>query len=160
MVDQLSTEETCRICGSPLSENRESTDLLCGNCSTLQTDATTPGDLEKMDDALNQSLGNLDDEYVGVREQPGTTLDPDHPLWGPVAGIGIWMLSRASTIAVPVAALFAWYILNKQRGLPVPVITDATALLEYVQSPRILLVQVYSTIIAHVIMLAFCWMVG
>ena len=164
MVDQIPSIEICRGCGSPLDENRVSTDTLCANCLTRQADPMKPAVFENMNNAvaqssLAQSSVIYGDEYASAEAQPDSVLDPDRPHWGPVAGIGIWMFSVASTIAVPVAALFAWYLLDKQRGLPVPVVTDATALLEYVQSPRILLVQVYSTIIAHIITLAFCWMV-
>jgi membrane protease YdiL (CAAX protease family) len=86
-------------------------------------------------------------------------LDPDRPRWGPLTGIGVWLFSVAAIIVVPVGAVILWYILDKQRGIDVPDPTDKDALVAWVMSPKLLLVQVYSTMAAHLITLAFCWAV-
>ncbi|HEX8185332.1 MAG TPA: type II CAAX endopeptidase family protein [Blastocatellia bacterium] len=159
MVDQLSSVKTCIACGSPLGENRAATDNLCENCSAQQLASTTPYDLQRTDDAVPLPAAPFDDYYARTELEPGQTPDPDRPHWGPVAGIGIWLFSVAAIIAVPFAALIAWYLLDRERGIAVPTFADPAAMLEYVQSPRLLLVQVYSTIIAHLVTLAFCWIV-
>jgi hypothetical protein len=91
--------------------------------------------------------------------QPEATPDPDRPHWGPITGIGVWLFSVAAIIVVPAVAVIAWYMLDMQRGLDVPLWTEREALLEYVQSARLIAVQIYSTIIAHLLTLGVCWVV-
>lgn len=164
MVDQLSSVETCAGCGSPLGENREAADNLCRDCLARRRGVSTTDEWQEAGAASAAPAVAYSDYYANAATQPeGPQLegppDPDRPPWGPVTSIGVWMFSVAAIIAVPFAAVIAWYILDMKRGLPVPTFADQTALLEYLQSPRLLLVQVYSTIIAHLITLAFCWMV-
>jgi membrane protease YdiL (CAAX protease family) len=159
MVDQLSPAEACRACGSPLGEDRQGYGELCDHCLAHQPGVTTddePG-RANADDAPPPPL--FSGYYADAPSQPEGPPDPDRPGWGPLSGIGIWLFSVAAILVVPVGAVIAWYILDMQRGFEVPAWVDREALIEYLQSPRLLEVQIYSTIIAHLITLAFCWMV-
>jgi membrane protease YdiL (CAAX protease family) len=160
MVDQLSSVDTCIACGAPLKANREAGDNFCENCLALQP--VTGVEQTAGEAAL--AAEPYGDFYASPALQPGErqpeeSLDPDRPPWGPVTGLGLWMFSVASIIVVPVVAVIAWYFLDMQRGIPVPTYQDRVAFLEYLQSPRLLIVQVYSTMIAHLVTLGFCWLV-
>src|ERR1051325_954651 len=159
MVDQLSPVETCGACGSPLGENRESTDKPCENCLAHQAAAYSAGEWPPAGRATAQPPTPYGEYYAKTRLQPQATPDPDRPHWGPITGIGVWLFSVAAIIVVPAVAVIAWYLLDMQRGLDVPLWTEREALLEYVQSPRLIVVQIYSTIIAHLLTLGFCWVV-
>ncbi|MFY9608183.1 MAG: CPBP family intramembrane glutamic endopeptidase [Blastocatellia bacterium] len=83
--------------------------------------------------------------------------DPNHPTWGPLAGVGIWIASVAAIIVVPLMAVIAWYLISKLRGVPVPGLLAQNELVEWLKSPPVLLVQIGSTLVAHLITLAICW---
>jgi membrane protease YdiL (CAAX protease family) len=85
--------------------------------------------------------------------------DPDRPLWGPMSGIGVWLLSVAAVIVIPVVAVLVWYLIQSARGVPLPDLGARDELLAWLKSPDLLLVQVLSTIIAHAITIAICWAV-
>ena len=159
MVDQLSSVETCRVCGSPLGENPEATGNLCENCL-----ANRPADFPTDEGQLAAGVARqpqppFSDYYASHAPQPEITTDPDRPRWGPFTGLGIWVFSVAAIIVVPLIVVAFWYVLDKQRGLDVPDYSDAAAMLEYLQTPRLLVVQIYSTLIAHLVTIAFCWVV-
>jgi uncharacterized protein len=85
--------------------------------------------------------------------------DPDRPRWGPGVGISTWLFSVAAIIIVPLIAVIVWYLIERQRGAPVPDPQDKEALLAWLQTPDTILVMVLSNIVAHIITLAFCWVV-
>jgi membrane protease YdiL (CAAX protease family) len=85
--------------------------------------------------------------------------DPDHPRWGPVTGVGVWLVSVAAIIILPIIAVIAFYVIQKLRGAPIPNLASKEELLEWLKSPNLLLVQVISTIVAHAITIAICWAV-
>jgi membrane protease YdiL (CAAX protease family) len=159
MVDQLSPVETCGACGSPLVENRDSNDKLCESCLAHPPVAFPAGEWQAGEPATVQPSMSYGEYYANTGLQPEGPPDPDHPRWGPITGIGVWLLSVAAIIFVPAVTVIFWYILDMQRGLDAPPWTDRVALLEYLQSPRLIVVQVYSTIIAHLVTLAFCWLI-
>jgi len=84
--------------------------------------------------------------------------DPDHPAWGVPVGIGVWVASVLAIIIVPIIAVIVWYILSRARGVEVPGLLSQEAMIEWLKSPRLLLVQVASTLVAHLVTLAICWM--
>jgi membrane protease YdiL (CAAX protease family) len=86
-------------------------------------------------------------------------LDPDHPRWGPFAGIAVWLSSVLAIIVIPVVAVFIWYFVQSARGKPMPNIVARDEMLEWLKSPTLLLVQVLSTIVAHLLTIAVCWAV-
>lgn len=102
---------------------------------------------------------------VGNAYQPAGELlagetqryDPDHPTWGPLAGILVWVASIAAIIIVPILAVAAWYIILKLWDVPVPSLLAQNELVEWLKSPPLLLVQIGSTLVAHLITLAICW---
>ena len=104
--------------------------------------------------------------FAGV-EQPsgefsaGRTLppDPDQPAWSPLTAVGVWAASVAAIIIVPIIAVVVWYIISKARGAEVPGFQAKDELIEWLKSPRLLLVQVASTFVAHAVTLAICWAV-
>jgi membrane protease YdiL (CAAX protease family) len=159
MVDQLSSVDICRACGSPLGENGEATDRLCENCLALRPGGPTADEWQLAEPAAAQPQAAINPYYGNAALQPEGPPDPDRPGWGPFTGIGVWMFSVASILAVPIVVVIIWYLVDRQRGLDAPAWSDKEALLEYLQSPRLLLVQIYSTIIAHLLTLGFCWMV-
>ncbi|HSB09730.1 MAG TPA: type II CAAX endopeptidase family protein [Blastocatellia bacterium] len=90
-------------------------------------------------------------------EAPQGPPDPDHPRWGPPTGIGIWLVSVAAIVVLPIIAVFVWYFIQSARGGPVPSLTSREGMLEWLKSPPLLLVQVLSTMVAHAITIAICW---
>jgi membrane protease YdiL (CAAX protease family) len=159
MVDQLSSVEPCGVCGSPLSQNRESTDKLCDNCLAHQQVARSTEEWPQAENVTVQPSQPYADYYANAASQPEGSPDPDRPHWGPLAGIGVWLFSVATIIVIPALAGIGWMLLDRQRGLDVPPWTDRIALIDYLQSPRLIAVQIYATMIAHLVTLAFCWMV-
>lgn len=150
MVDQLTPAESCRECGAALNRDQLRLDELCNECAASSSRiagefptsaaAATPFDLTS---ATQQEL----------------PPDPDHPRWGPLSGVSVWVASVATIIVIPVVAVVAWYLIQSARGAPLPNLAAREELLEWLKSPNLLLVQVLSTIVAHAITLAICWAV-
>ena len=69
------------------------------------------------------------------------------------------MFSVAAIMFIPTAAVFLWYFLDQKNGVDVPSLTDSAGFLAWATTPRLLLVQVYSTLLAHIVTLPFCWAV-
>ena len=154
MVDQLSPANACRACGASLNPNRvstESADGLCDLCIHNRDVSWHPADNPA-------TVAPYPYQQVEAPYQ-APALDPDRPRWGIGTGISTWVASIAAILFVPIAVVIFWYIFDKMRGVPVPDPADRQGLLDWVMSPRILLVQVYSTLAAHFITLAFCWAV-
>jgi membrane protease YdiL (CAAX protease family) len=91
--------------------------------------------------------------------QPPGAPDPDRPTWGPASAVGVWVASVAAIIVIPIIAVIAWYLIESARGSKLPALTDQTELIDWLKSPNLLHVQVLSTIVAHAITIAICWMV-
>jgi membrane protease YdiL (CAAX protease family) len=85
-------------------------------------------------------------------------VDPDHPGWGPGAGIAVWLLSVGATILVPGLALLVWLLISLARGMPAPA-TDQEVV-RWATTPGSLAVQVWANLPAHVLTLAVCWFVA
>jgi uncharacterized protein len=150
MVDQLPQANTCRVCGAPVNQDHastESTEALCDTCIQNKPDSWHPAS----DPEVNAPY-----PYAQYEEP---ALDPDRPRWGVGTGVATWMFSIAAILFVPVAAVIFWYIFDKQRGVPIPDPGDRQGIIDWVMSPRLLLVQVYSTLAAHLVTLVFCWAV-
>jgi membrane protease YdiL (CAAX protease family) len=148
MIDQLTSAETCLVCGASLNEDQVNPDRLCRNCAEP-----------------NATQGAYGTGVPPSTFEPATTPqqeippDPDNPPWGPMSGISVWLLSMASVIAIPIVAVVAWYLIQSVRGAPLPGLAARDELLQWLKSPDLILVQVLSTIIAHAITIAFCWAV-
>lgn len=151
MVDQLASAETCRACGTPLRNDQFQVDGLCTECARASS-AKASGDAPSAAGAS----APLDIAPVSQQEVPP---DPDNPPWGPVTGVGIWLVSFAAIIIVPVIAVGAWLLIQSVRGAPLPNFAIKEEIEQWVMSPNVLLVQVISTIVAHAITLAICWAV-
>src|SRR4051812_43140246 len=112
MVDQLSPVETCRACGTPLSQPGALINGVGQNGAAPQA-------------ALWQQAGQQPgaaypgyDQYVAGQAWPqAAPLDPDRPRWGPWSGIGVWLFSVAATIAIPFIAMMIWVVVAQSRGL-------------------------------------------
>jgi membrane protease YdiL (CAAX protease family) len=139
MVDQITTSQSCSVCGATLSNDELELKALCRRCAGY--DLARPP-IEAATDVLATQLP-----------------DADHPHWGPGAGIGVWLASVAAIIVVPVLAVIAWYLFQKARHAPVPSLSARDELLDWLKSPNLLLLQVLSTILAHAITIAVCWAV-
>lgn len=154
MVDQLSPVNVCRVCGEQLNPNRASTEAVDGLC-----DRCVQNNAASWQTTDNPATGAPYPYYQYEETNQAPALDPDRPRWGAGTGILTWVGSIFAILLVPIAAVIFWYIFDKQRGVPVPDPTDAKALADWAMTPKILLVQVYSTLAAHLVTLALCWAV-
>ncbi|MEK6302069.1 MAG: CPBP family intramembrane glutamic endopeptidase [Acidobacteriota bacterium] len=153
MVDELIDLRTCRVCGATLTSDAQRAESICDDCSNTGKDRLgSVLDADAAAAAAEQPPSDL----AAEEEQPP---DPDHPRWGVRAGILVWVVSVLAIIVVPVLAVIAWYIISKARGEEVPGLESQEALFDWLKSPRLLLVQVASTFIAHLITLAVCWLI-
>lgn len=141
MIDQSAPTEACQACGLPLNKNELTYDGLCAECAAS-------GDTQAPTDTLGAPRFDV---------TPEVSIDPDHPRWGPVAGIGIWLVSLVAIIVIPMLAVVSWYLIQSARGRPVPNMVARDEMLDWLKSPNLLLVQVLSTILAHLITIAACW---
>jgi membrane protease YdiL (CAAX protease family) len=150
MIDQITSPETCRVCGASLNREEFPIDGLCRRCARasysaaleIETAAIAPNPI----DSISES-------------RPAAELDPDEPPWGPFTGISVWLVSVAAIIIVPVIAVALWLVIQTVRGAPLPSFTARDEVEQWVMSPNILLLQIVSTIVAHALTLAICWAV-
>lgn len=104
-----------------------------------------------------------EEEYIDqnlileARPEESQPLDPDRPHWGPSAGIGIWLFSFFALLVMSLLAVLVWYVVESVRGMPLP--QTQQELSEWLLSPNSILVQVLSTVVAHVVTIAACWAV-
>jgi len=146
MIDHFASAETCRACGLPLNKNEFSYDGVCAECAASSSTQAS-GDVAS-------AVAPPFDVFPAAQE---VSIDPDHPRWGPVAGIGVWLVSLVVIIVIPMLAVVSWYLIQSARGRPVPNIVARDEMLDWLKSPNLLLVQVLSTILAHLITIAACW---
>ncbi|MFY9572229.1 MAG: CPBP family intramembrane glutamic endopeptidase [Blastocatellia bacterium] len=151
MVDQLATTEACRGCGVLLNNDELQDHGLCAACAKA-------GAFEASPDVQFDSVAANPFDLAPVPGPP-VVPDPDNPTWGPPTGISAWIFSVAAIIVIPVIAVIAWYFIQSGRGAAVPNIAAKDELLDWLKSPPLLLVQVLSTIVAHAITIAGCWVV-
>ena len=151
MVDQLASADACRICGVPLSKDQFQSDGVCANCAGVPS-----SDIWR--NAQSASEAGTSNEFI-YGAQPNMPADPDHPRWGPVTGIVVWLVSVAAVIILPIIAVLLWLVIQSARGAALPNLVVREELLEWLKSPTLLLVQVLSTIVAHAITLVICWIV-
>lgn len=150
MVDQLASAETCRVCGAPLGNDQVELGRLCGRC-------VAAGSSQDSQDAhLAATDASFEASLLSPREAPA---DPDHPHWGPISGVSVWVASVAAIVVIPIIAVIAWYVIETGRGAALPNLGAREEMLDWLKSPNLLLVQVLSTIVAHAITLAICWAV-
>lgn len=154
MADQVSY--SCRACGATLIEGSHSHKELCDSCAVSQSSYTNQLESSTHDQALTPAA-----PYgVSSAREPGAPpalLDPDRPQWGPVTGLVTWLLSIAATLIIPVIAGYAFYFIQRNRGVPVPELTDVQGLTEWFYSPDPIFVMIASSFVAHLITLAICW---
>lgn len=141
MVDQITTSNSCSMCGATLGNDGLEVNGLCLRCAGY--DVGQPP---------RQFSGNASADAPAAH-----AIDPDHPHWGAATGIGVWVASVAAIIVIPIIAVIAWYIFQKARQVPVPSLSSKDEMLEWLKSPNLLLVQVLSTIVAHAVTIAVCW---
>ena len=151
MIDQLTSAETCRVCGAPLDDDQVHLEELCRNCAEANA---TQGSY----DAQSAAAPEMAFEPAPIPQQE-IPPDPDCPPWGPISGISVWVLSVAAVIVIPIVAVLAWYLIQSARGAPLPNLAVRDELVAWLKSPDLLLVQVLSTIIAHALTIAICWAV-
>lgn len=151
MIQEPLGLRTCRVCGVTLADDSNQANDICGDCAIANPDRTgsVVGEPAVVGDA-GQPTGAL----LAGENRP---YDPDHPTWGPLAGIFVWIASVAAIIIVPLVAVAAWYIISKLWGVPVPALQAQSEVFEWLKSPPLLLLQVGSTSVAHLITLVICW---
>src|SRR5436309_102507 len=104
MIDQMTSVETCRVCGAPLNDNQVHLDGVCHNCA--EANAT-----QGSDDAQSPAATDMAFEPAPIPQQD-IPPDPDRPPWGPFSGIGVWVLSVAAVIVIPIVAVLFWYLIQ------------------------------------------------
>lgn len=139
MVDEITTSQSCSMCGATISNDEAGVNGRCLRCAGYEV---APSSSEG---ATNVSAAQLP--------------DPDNPYWGPRAGIGVWIASVAAIIVIPLIAVAVWVFIAWVRGAPLPNFTDKDEVEQWATSPNLLLLQLISTIVAHGITLALCWAV-
>jgi membrane protease YdiL (CAAX protease family) len=151
MVDHLASPETCQVCGAVLNKDQFQINAICRECAEAgrQAAAVVPP-YQGVSEGFAQS---------GALPRQLLIADPDYPPWGPASGVGVWVASVAAIIVVPVIAVIAWFVIQSARGAALPNLTSSQEMLEWLKSPNLLLVQVLSTIVAHGITIAICWLV-
>jgi membrane protease YdiL (CAAX protease family) len=147
MIEPLSPAVSCRNCGATLDPSVPV--RFCPQCGAAQA-----GVEPQLDAPLYPPPA-----YAPVGDQlPPPRLDPDRPRWGIWTGIGVWVFSIAALIVAQVAVVAVLYLMD-QKGGAAPSPSDAEALREWMLSPRIVAATVYSTIVAHLLTVLFCWAV-
>lgn len=150
MVDQITSPETCRVCGASLNREQFPVDGLCPRCAH--------GNHSQAPEIEPASLASNPID-PSSESRPAAEPDPDDPRWGPFTGISIWVVSVAAIIVVPVIAVALWLVIQTVRGAPLPNFTARDEVEQWVMSPNVLLLQIVSTIVAHALTLAICWAV-
>lgn len=85
-------------------------------------------------------------------------IDPDNPRWGVLSGLGVWVASVAALVIIPSIAVVAWYLIEQIRGAKMPITAEEIS--QWAMTPRLLLIQIVSSIGAHIVTLAICWAVA
>jgi membrane protease YdiL (CAAX protease family) len=152
MIEPLSPAVSCRACGAPLGGSSPAPARFCPHCGAAQATDWPPPDAPLYPPPADQF------PFERVVQPPPQPLDPDHPRWGIWTGIGVWVFSVAALIVAQFAVVMVIYLLDQKRGLA-PSPGDREAMLAWLMSPRVLAVTVYSTIVAHLLTIVFCWAV-
>lgn len=139
------------MCGAPLNKDQLHLDELCNDCAAASS--------SQIAGEVPTSAGAATPFDLTPITQPEVPPDPDHPRWGPLSGVSVWLASVTTIIVIPIVAVIAWYLIQSARGAPLPNLAAKEELIEWLKSPNLLLVQVLSTIVAHAITLAICWAV-
>lgn len=129
----------CNSCGTPLGET--GADGLCTNCASLGSGSGRPASCE--------GIGPPTDAEAGE--------DPDHPRWSVASGIGVWVFSIVTLLVTPFVAILLWSLLLQAGGQPS--LDDPQQVLTWLESPKVVLVSVVSSGVAHLLTLAICWAV-
>jgi len=151
MIEPQSHAASCRVCGAPLGESPPSQARFCPHCGASQIVEWPPPDAQLYPPPADQ----YPFAFVPPARQP---LDPDHPRWGIWTGIGVWVFSVAALLVAQFAVVMIFYLIDQKNGTA-PLPGDREALLAWLMSPRVLAATVYSTIVAHLLTVIFCWAV-
>ncbi|HVF89398.1 MAG TPA: CPBP family intramembrane glutamic endopeptidase [Blastocatellia bacterium] len=83
---------------------------------------------------------------------------PDKPHWGPLAAIGTWLVSVAVIIFIPLAGLAVYFGIYIWQGNAPP--KTPPEIEAWLTTETTGLIQVLGNIPAHLITLAFCWLIA
>jgi membrane protease YdiL (CAAX protease family) len=155
MVEELVTKAQCRLCGAPLSGPESAPAGLCANCRPASHNSP-----------MVETLGSAapyvaaDAAFVGqLPFEPPAEYDPDRPPWGAMGGLGVWGLSFAAILIIPLifalVAGFIWVMGQQAKG--VDVLSNSEALSKWLLGSTSILVQVVATLVAHLLTIAVCW---
>jgi len=179
---------SCLKCGKPLSESEKAAGVLCADCASSSHDSEPgwglgPGqgwgpshqrgpigaiegatqDQEPSGDApvtgraAGQGYYDAYGQYSGAYQRPPDFSDPDRPPWGLGAAICVWLASVAGIIILPNISVLFWLLYERARGLVIP--TDRDQLEKLFAQPRVALIVVSASLVAHLITLAIIWAV-
>ncbi|MEN3333944.1 MAG: protease family protein [Blastocatellia bacterium] len=150
MIEPLQPATLCRVCGAQLGESLSSTVRFCPYCGAAQSSEWPPPEVRLYPPPA--------DQYPFEQLSQAPPLDPDHPRWGIWTGIGVWVFSVAALIVAQFAVVMVLYLIDQKRGMAPP-LNDKEAMLAWLLSPHMMAAAVYSTIVAHLLTILFCWAV-
>src|SRR5436305_9507448 len=146
MIESLPPAASCRACGAQLGESLSSPIRFCPHCGAAQASEWPQPDARLYPPPADQypfaQVAQLPQPLV---PQP---LDPDHPRWGIWTGIGVWVFSVAALMVAGAAILIILFMIDRPQNAA-----------EWMTQPHVVTVSVYSTILAHVVTIIFCWAV-
>jgi membrane protease YdiL (CAAX protease family) len=95
---------------------------------------------------------------VYAQGTPSAEIDPDNPHWSSLGGVGVWLASVAALVIIPSVVVVLWYFIEQARGHKMPMTSEEIT--QWAMTPTLLLIQIGSTIGAHLVTLAICWAVA
>lgn len=113
-------------------------------------------ELKKDSDTLGemQTHREIQAAHQSERRDDAGPIDPDKPHWGPLIGLGVWLVSVALILLMPVLFVLP-YAASQQVS-----VSDTNALGQFLQADKTaIVVNVISVIPAHLITLAIVWAV-
>jgi CAAX protease family protein len=147
MEEGTISTQSCRVCGAPVSSLESMTRELCERCASAQSSQQPSGSYDPW------SAAPYETSVASV--SPQAPPDPDHPQWGPLAATGVWFFNVAITVVIQIIAVVAWVIIARASGRDVPLTQEGMK--DWLTSPPLLLLQVLSSVPAHILTLALCW---
>jgi CAAX protease family protein len=151
MIEPLPPAAVCRACGAQLHPTSSSPVRFCPHCGAEQVADAPPAEVQLYPPPADQYPFSL-------AAQAPPALDPDRPRWGIWTGIGVWVFSIAALIVAQFAVVIILYVIDQQRGVA-PTAGDKEAMLAWLMTSRVMTATVYSTILAHLLTVLFCWAV-
>src|SRR5690349_1386386 len=143
MIEPLSHAAACSSCGTTFSPSMPMPVRFCPFCGAEQQTGWPAADV--------QAYPPPADQYpLQVVTHAPPALDPDHPRWGIWTALGVWGFSVAALLGAQLVVLVVLLLIERPA---------ASQMQEWAMQPHVVAWSVYSTIFAHLLTIALCWMV-